>query len=52
MVALVRLGVQRATEKGLRMTEPNIVVIMAHQLAPQFTGAYGHTIAKTSFLTL
>ncbi len=26
---------------------PNIVVIMADQLAPQFTGAYGHAIAKT-----
>lgn len=29
------------------MTQPNIVVIMADQLAPQFTGAYGHTVAKT-----
>lgn len=27
--------------------QPNIVVIMADQLAPQFTGAYGHMVAKT-----
>ncbi len=26
---------------------PNIVIIMADQLAPQFCGAYGHPIAKT-----
>ncbi len=26
---------------------PNIVVIMADQLAPHFTGAYGHKVAKT-----
>jgi choline-sulfatase len=26
---------------------PNIVVIMADQLAPHFTGAYGHQVAKT-----
>ncbi len=32
------------------MTRPNIVVIMADQLAPQFTGAYGHPIAKTPHL--
>ncbi len=29
---------------------PNIVVIMADQLAPHFTGAYGHKIAKTPHL--
>ncbi|MEM7498356.1 MAG: choline-sulfatase [Pseudomonadota bacterium] len=29
------------------MTRPNIVVIMADQLAPQFTGAYGHPLVKT-----
>ncbi|MGD1924424.1 MAG: choline-sulfatase [Paracoccaceae bacterium] len=29
------------------MTRPNIVVIMADQLAPHFTGAYGHPVAKT-----
>ncbi|WP_317056677.1 choline-sulfatase [Roseovarius rhodophyticola] len=29
---------------------PNIVVIMADQLAPHFTGAYGHPIAKTPHL--
>lgn len=29
------------------MTQPNIVVVMADQLAPQFTGAYGHPVAKT-----
>lgn len=27
--------------------KPNIVLIMADQLAPQFTGAYGHPIVKT-----
>jgi choline-sulfatase len=32
------------------MTRPNIVVIMADQLAPQFTGAYGHAVAKTPHL--
>lgn len=26
---------------------PNIVIVMADQLAPQFTGAYGHKVAKT-----
>ena len=26
---------------------PNIVVVMADQLAPQWTGAYGHAVAKT-----
>ncbi len=29
---------------------PNILVIMADQLAPQFTGAYGHAVAKTPHL--
>ncbi|MGV3549595.1 choline-sulfatase [Rhizobium sp.] len=29
------------------MTAPNIVLIMADQLAPHFTGAYGHPIVKT-----
>ena len=29
------------------MTRPNIVVIMADQLAPHFTGAYGHPVART-----
>ena len=29
------------------MTRPNILVIMADQLAPHFTGAYGHPVAKT-----
>ncbi|MEB8389210.1 sulfatase-like hydrolase/transferase [Rhodobacteraceae bacterium KMM 6894] len=32
------------------MTRPNIVVIMADQLAPQFAGAYGHGVAKTPHL--
>ncbi|MFA3919710.1 choline-sulfatase [Ruegeria hyattellae] len=32
------------------MTPPNILVIMADQLAPQFIGAYGHSIAKTPHL--
>ena len=26
---------------------PNIVIIMADQLAPHFTGTYGHAVAKT-----
>ena len=26
---------------------PNIVLIMADQLAPQFTGAYDHPLVKT-----
>ena len=29
------------------MNKPNIVVIMADQLAPHFTGAYGHAVVKT-----
>ncbi|EFL88453.1 choline-sulfatase [Ahrensia sp. R2A130] len=29
------------------MTKPNILIIMADQLAPQFTGAYGHHQVKT-----
>ncbi|MEM7188565.1 MAG: choline-sulfatase [Pseudomonadota bacterium] len=29
------------------MTRPNIVVIMADQLAPHFTGTYGHPLVKT-----
>lgn len=29
------------------MTQPNIVVIMADQLAPHFVGAYGHPTVKT-----
>ncbi|MEM8979738.1 MAG: choline-sulfatase [Pseudomonadota bacterium] len=29
------------------MTQPNILLIMADQLAPHFTGAYGHKIVKT-----
>ncbi len=32
------------------MTRPNIVVVMADQLAPQFTGAYGHPVAQTPHL--
>ena len=28
-------------------TQPNIVLIMADQLAPQFTGACGHLVVKT-----
>ncbi|MEM9146451.1 MAG: choline-sulfatase [Pseudomonadota bacterium] len=28
-------------------TPPNIVLVMADQLAPQFTGAYGHPLVKT-----
>ena len=29
------------------MTRPNIVVVMADQLAPQFIDAYGHEVART-----
>lgn len=29
------------------MNPPNIVIVMADQLAPQFTGAYGHPLVKT-----
>jgi len=29
------------------MTRPNIVVLMADQLAPHFVGAYGHPVVKT-----
>ena len=29
------------------MTRPNIVLIMADQLAPQFTGTYGHPLVQT-----
>lgn len=29
------------------MTRPNILLVMADQLAPQFTGAYGHPLVKT-----
>ena len=32
------------------MSQPNILVIMADQLAPHFTGAYGHKVAKTPHL--
>jgi len=32
------------------MIRPNIVVIMADQLAPQFTGAYGHRSVRTPHL--
>ena len=32
------------------MTQPNIIVVMADQLAPHFTGAYGHKVAKTPHL--
>ena len=43
------LGKRREEEclvtKGNRA--PNIVLIMADQLAPQFTGAYGHPVVKT-----
>ena len=30
--------------------KPNIVIVMADQLAPQFTGAYGHPVASTPHL--
>ena len=31
----------------MAQSAPNIVLIMADQLAPQFTGAYGHPLVKT-----
>ena len=31
-------------------TQPNILLIMADQLAPHFTGAYGHPLVKTPHL--
>ena len=34
----------------MQKARPNIVVIMADQLAPHFTGAYGHKVAKTPHL--
>ena len=30
---------------------PNIVLIMADQLAPQFTGAYGHPLVQTPHMS-
>lgn len=33
------------------MTQPNIVIIMADQLAPQFTGAYGHPVVQTPHMS-
>ena len=27
--------------------QPNIVLIMAYQLSPHWTGAYGHPVVKT-----
>ena len=32
------------------MTAPNIVLVMADQLAPHFTGAYGHPLVRTPSL--
>ncbi|MEM6637109.1 MAG: choline-sulfatase [Pseudomonadota bacterium] len=32
------------------MTKPDVLLIMADQLAPHFTGAYGHPLAKTPHL--
>lgn len=34
-----------ATSSGA--SRPNIVLIMADQLAPHFTGAYGHPVVRT-----
>ena len=34
----------------MAQTAPNILVIMADQLAPHFTGAYGHPLVKTPHL--
>ena len=32
------------------MTNPNVLIVMADQLAPHFTGAYGHPLVKTPHL--
>ena len=32
------------------MQKPNILILMADQLAPHFTGAYGHSVARTPHL--
>ena len=37
-------------KESKEMRKPNIVVVMADQLAPHFTGAYGHKVAKTPHL--
>ncbi|MEM8811266.1 MAG: choline-sulfatase [Pseudomonadota bacterium] len=34
----------------MKQVPPNILLIMADQLAPQFTGAYGHPLVKTPHL--
>lgn len=34
----------------MQKAKPNIIVIMADQLAPHFTGCYGHKVAKTPHL--
>ena len=34
----------------MQKQQPNILVIMADQLAPQFTGCYGHAVVKTPHL--
>ncbi len=33
------------------MPAPNILLVMADQLAPQFTGAYGHPVVKTPHMS-
>lgn len=32
------------------MAKPNILMVMADQLAPHFTGAYGHPLVRTPAL--
>jgi choline-sulfatase len=39
-----------ARQEGFDVARPNIVLIMADQLAPHFTGAYGHRSAQTPHL--
>ena len=36
-----------STANPARTSRPNIVLIMADQLAPHFTGAYGHPVVRT-----
>ncbi|MDH3294694.1 MAG: sulfatase-like hydrolase/transferase, partial [Acidimicrobiia bacterium] len=37
----------KATESNEAATGPNIVLVMADQLAPHFTSTYGHAVVKT-----
>jgi len=43
----VSVTVEFRKDMAMARTPPNIVLIMADQLAPHFTGAYGHEVVKT-----